>query len=891
MNERPQGSGLLTGIRDGRVDQLIQDYLATSPKVRASSSLLYDPLRASARDLTHKQVNSQFTVGLVIQALPYLNWYRLQLSDNGGIVAGAKLNHHSRNPIGGRDIGVIQPLSRVLVYKPLFSQVVYILGVLPPDIADDFIYRSGFIWPGGQSGLYREGVHNALLRPDDGGEARNFSAGAPLDETTLDYGKVFETGLMFQMDPFMAQLRVNEFTGLMMSYYDSYLRLGGLNFDLATAVQDLRARLDQGELRSVTGKSVYWWESLGRPAPGSGVGELQDEETVLRTAPLSLWDLPNGERDLVPVHRRLEFDGYEGQGGLRLVGVPDETANANLRSSFRSEGVFMESIGLHGSWTVAAASQIALLKRTAIFFPLERKTPEDKQGDTEQNYRFAGQYGSGPVHQVGQPELGETSGVGVLAAIDDLLAYAVQWRAAHPFYYHQNDYELPEPSESSIGPVQETLQLGAAANGAPLAFPTPRLLKIDHRFAQGRFYAREAGLVMTDDASVVHFDGYGNRITMGAKGIRMESPIGIEVVSGGDVIAFSRQLVLRAHESVDITSSNKDLRLFAAKNMQASADNMLLESRSENGGYDYQNRTGEEVSGTGITLKSATTVGLLGDNLYLRSGVGKDERGDIVLDAGNRQNDVVLQAKNVIGFLGSQMQLFTLERGQDPQQIVALGGKQAVIHSELIIGGSTVITGDNPDLIVEGNIFSGANIECAGIMADEPGAVFPIDDRFQSKLKESLTVIEEVIEIVKKKIKPADQAYWDDGWYIDFQLGNEELLAAMGFSFRDDEAGLQYRVSQLRTFEPRWVTMARNGLASGSSPWQETSLQYQGRDLYPWPGRKAWEEQSVLVRPTGSEGLFDYATGNDADRGERYENASLSAPEAVPFRHAVQVTL
>ena len=68
-----------------------------------------------------------------------------------------------------------------------------------------------------------------------------------------------------------------------------------------------------------------------------------------------------------------------------------------------------------------------------------------------------------------------------------------------------------------------------------MSLPAPKVLKIDHRWARGQYYSRSSGLVLTDDGSVVIFDGYGNRISMADK--QMEQAMGgkgvASLVGGG----------------------------------------------------------------------------------------------------------------------------------------------------------------------------------------------------------------------------------------------------------------------------------------------------------------------------------------------------------------------
>lgn len=886
MNERPAGSGLLTGLGDGRIDQLIAERLLAPPAHRTGSHLLSDPLRTSSRASEERQKNkSFFRLGFVIQSIPHKQCYRVSLDDMGGVIRCARADYDGRLPLGGRTIGVLTSHTRVLVYKPFGATTGFIIAVMPPDVLDPLVYRPGFIWPGGEAGYYRDGGHNALSRLDNGGEIRDFGAGAPIDETQLDRGIVFETGLMLQLDPFMLQMKVNEFSGLTMTLWDAYVRLGGLNFDFATGIHDQEVRLDEGELRGRTGKSIYFHEALGRFTPGT-LGEVKDADGVLRSKPEALYDLKQSERDVAPIYRAVEFDGYEGQGGLRMVVVPKGDGDVNHRGQDDGSAVFMESISLDGGYTLASAKQIAILKRSTIPCPGEVSRPEDLRGDTAADYKFAGLYGSGSEHKIGDLTYGERTGPSILASIDDLLAHAVNWRAAHPFYYHKKDYFLRELNESPLAPTQEELTF----TQAPLPLPSPKVLKIDHRWARGQYYSRSAGLVFTDDGSVVQFDGYGNGISMGPEGVKITSATRIMLVSGGDIIDIGKQIILKAHDSIDMTSSNKDVRFFAKKNLHMSGDGVLIEARSETRAYDYDDKVGEEVTSSAVVIRSKTEVALLGDNVYVRSGVGSESKGDIVLDANKREGQIYYEAQNVVGFVTGSFDIFTQAIGGDLQQTISFGAATALINSSCIFGNDVAITGDDPNLLVEGQIIAKGDIECTGGMANRDGAVGKVSEKLKPKIEESLTEVELEISEFTDKSTEIDNEIWQDGWHTDQNIGNDDVLTKLGFSFRDDDDGAQYGVATLSVSEPRWVTLTRLGGAGGTKEWEEEPISYQGKELHSWPGKKNWDDLTPLVRPVAADSsLYDMSEGVEKARGDRYENPRVPAPEKVSFREGMRV--
>jgi hypothetical protein len=887
MNERPASGGLFTGLADGRVSQLVHERLLAPPTTRTGSHPLSDPLRSASGDAERKQkTKAFFRTGFVIQSIPHKQCYRVRLDDMGGTIRCARVDVDGRLPVGGRTIGILPAHTRVLVWKPAGETTGFIVNVMPPDVLDPLVYRPSYIWPGGEAGFYRDAAHNTLLKLNKQGRIRDYGAGAPIDETQLDRGWVFETGLMLQGDPFMLQMKVNEFSGLLMTLWDSYVRLGGVNYDFATSVHDQEVRLDQGELRSRMGKSVYFWEALGRTTPGV-LGEVKDFDAVFDKIPEALYDLKTSERDVVPIYRVQEFDGYEGQAGLKVVTVPDFGADIKHRGQSPGTTVFMESIDLDGGYSLASAKQVGIFKRSALPNPALLQRPEDKRGDTDADYRFASMYGLGPDHKIGDVQYGERTGPAIHSTIDDLIAHMVNWRPTHPFHYHKKDYSNLDLKSTQLQPSQEAMTF----QPAPMSLPAPKVLKIDHRWARGQYYSRSSGLVLTDDGSVVIFDGYGNRISMGPEGIRLESAVRVAVYSGGDVIQMGKQVVVKAHDSIDLSSSNKDVRIFAKNNLQVSGYGVLVESTGTDRVYAYKNNIGENVTATGITLRSKTDTAIMGDNVYLRSGVGDSGEGDIALDAAKREGKILFEAEAITGFVTNAFTLFNQAIGGELQQTVSLGGSTALINTPIVIGGYTVITGDNPSLVVEGNTISKGNIISLGRMADSVGGpVGQVDDKEKPKLEEQLTAVEEQVAAIEDTSTTIDDSVWANGWHVANNIGNDEVLEAMGFSFRDDDDGRQYGVATLAIAEPRWVTLARLGGVSGTKSWNEDPIQYQGKELHSWPGRKNWSELTPLSRPaSATDSMYDYGAGIEQDRGDRYETPRIPAPEKVSFRDGLRV--
>jgi hypothetical protein len=117
-----------------------------------------------------------------------------------------------------------------------------------------------------------------------------------------------------------------------------------------------------------------------------------------------------------------------------------------------------------------------------------------------------------------------------MAAISDDLAFTFNWQGAHPFYYHENDWYLPEEEdlnylgEECAGPqfaAPYFKELGCyQLLQAPPAIP----LHVDHRYGDVDYYPNKSYVTLLDDGSVVIGDGFGSQLRMGNGNIYLQCP-------------------------------------------------------------------------------------------------------------------------------------------------------------------------------------------------------------------------------------------------------------------------------------------------------------------------------------------------------------------------------
>jgi hypothetical protein len=158
--------------------------------------------------------------------------------------------------------------------------------------------------------------------------------------------------------------------------------------------------------------------------------------------------------------------------------------------------------------------------------------------------------------------------------VRELQAFLCDWKGLHPFYYHVGDFFTPRQDELSYA---ETLQakpdFSPLKNKQWLDRPQPKRLKVDHRYASD-YYETTAGIYALPDGGIVIQDGYGSEIRMTGGSIFLTCPGDVWRMPGRSCIDWAGDdHIIKANNSVDITSSNKDVRVKAEHNLEMLAAN------------------------------------------------------------------------------------------------------------------------------------------------------------------------------------------------------------------------------------------------------------------------------------------------------------------------------
>lgn len=504
-----------------------------------------------------------------------------------------------------------------------------------------------------------------------------------------------------------------------------------------------------------------------------------------------------------------DSDGYPNEP--EEVRVPVHT----LRSPGGFQpGVATQNRSLPGALRWASAKEIVLAKRPSVPTPRQRRRPNDPNGDARgtasEGYQPSGlnppDWEDGPFdaetwadHHKVVDSLPGFDPHRASAGIADVLAYAFNWEGLHPFEYHEEDWEVPDEGLAGSPLVNQAVPAFARlACAQHLKDPPPVHLDIDHRYTEAAYYQTEAVIAMLEDGSIHVHNGYGAEVKLLNGHVTIDAPGDVRIGAGRNIfLQAGHDVVIRARDSVDITTSAHDVRILANKNFHTvsgagGCGGTVLENQAVCPGYAFTDRVGEEVDSSGIMMiapnaqvvsmsRDAVTMALSGKIVHDAGPAGT------VRSIGNRHHQVVY---------GSAVQAFVDDGGVSVVNEYTSSG--TLFGAGLDVDGPVVATGD---------VDTATAAQAASIATRE-----------------------------------TNLAAYADALLDTPSVPPDALLAE--FTLRSDE---QYMTYDWTLWRPRWMTLAEESgqvMPVWDEPLRESSV--QGFAQYPFPGG-AWTDPAAFL--------------------------------------------
>ena len=827
-----------------------------------------EPLRDAQGALSQRRLaltnNPYLQFGTIVDYVPSTGCYKVFMESCGSAITCYKLRAGGTTIAGAADISTYSVGTSVFVITHPESRS-FIVGAVPMPTT---LSAGGFLDQLSQAshgGLQTE-MDKAHRYPIEhlGDPAKkqhslieDRNAGNPLDQTgSNEFAYITETGLCVSLDSYMAQMRVDEMTGIFMYYWDQFLRLAGMNLQIwGGAGLEFTSFDDEGEHAYFNGIAVYPWESRCLlKTPSMIAKEYQAEEVQISQAWYSRIE---GEEDnYQSFFRAKNYGGYLGQGFRRMLSTPYTSGGDKQKydDQFKFTGLFEEQVTLAGHYALRTALGLTIGKRPIIPTPKRLKMPSDANGDsaTKGNYKASSQFGGGEDHKCfseikadsDYPQLQRA--LGVL----DLHAHIFNWEGPHPFYYHKEDYLYPQENEMEIVKDNQKPIKFSELNSKPvLDPPEPEEVEIDHRTGgKAKIFPNSSSLTFTDDGGIVLTDGFGSQIRMTGGNIHITAPGDVFVEAGRNAISWAgRDLMLRAYQSVDVTATKRDVRLKAEKNMQLLAANgggkhgMLIESRSDECKWPFT-KCGHDADYSGIVLLAKKSAIVSQSKAWFTKTTGTGHTcGGIVFDSADGAGCIALRAKTFDRWVTSYSRDFFIEgKGIEKSSTVrtcAWNGASNLVSGELYVDTQVLTKGA---LIGEwGVITLGGHSSIAG---GEWGKLANVN-KHRTRLESKKSALEQQITNGNdhhKEINEGSYTPKDSPGHENFELNGE-------FGLRIDE---DYKSEQYVLFESHWGQQSRL-TGEIADVWTEKEVKNKvapGKKTYPFPGKKKLIDEEIYYQ-------------------------------------------
>jgi len=862
--------------------------------------------------------------GIIIDGIPLARCYKV-LPDGGNMAIDcSKCMSASVTPIGAYDADTLVPGTHVRFMRLPNGTSGTIIGVEPVYMWDPTKCYGDIISQGSNTGLKVEsgpqypfslGGTAYSGSVDLNGGITDWSGRTPIDSMEIgEFNRASELGVMLHLDSYMSFMRADEYTGIWVFYWDGLCRVAGQQFQEWAGPTEREVYDDEGETVYYHGISVYPWEHQGMlESPYSGSSAELTADNIQNTYPWYGRIEPTND-DLQPFHRFRTYAGYLGQGQKKLLCAPDYSSSENelLYSDtyYEPVGLHEQQIALSGHWGVRSALGFTLAKRPIIPVPKRNQIVTAEDGDNSTNYMASGYYGGGSSHKV-QPTPGVSGSVladerhlFMASSVPDLHAHLFNWEGSHPFHYHENDFYLPEEGDYAHVDSNQDIPTWADLDSTSqwyLDVPGTETIQYDHRTPEtsATVYKNTAYFTITDEGGVCIGDGWGSEIRMAGGCIFLECPGDVFLAPGRNVIAWGgRDICLRAHNSVDISASEADVRLKAEQNLNMLGANgggaygVFIESRSDisespvNGTQGHSlyswDVVGEHAYHTGIVMKAKNSeiVGW-GRNVYLMTKMGdalgkvdgvsttppsQPKEGDIVLDTKGK-GDIITRSE----FVKHWVQCAVMHAFPDDattRQVNFFTEDGATLCNDVFIDGDLLNYGSH---LVRNDVVS-----CSGHYYSTAGGMVA-----KAGTSAACTAINSG-HTYEATLRTWSTTRWgidlNTMWYATGRPGNIDVVKSAWFDMR---LTADMKAQYFTMYEARWQQMVREN-GDAVPKWSENAVESNdsSEDTYPFPGKDRLTAGTAYR--TVDNKLYDVSAGTAEDRGATYEaTVTLDAPNLV----------
>lgn len=751
-----------------------------------------------AQQQAHKPFYSPLTVGLVIRAGAGTYDAVVRTAHNPHLLCvQSMLMSPVLSGIGVADSHIPVEGSSVLVYIPEPDCALgIIIAVCPPliDSAAQEHQHAGMLDPEPGAAHYTEQAYiEPLMDPEDVAVA-NANAGRAIDVFPGNFSLANELGVSVSVRNLMAQIRASQRAKIETYILDDLVRITSGQFQHFNALGEQHIYNSEGNVTAELSGSQHQCEVMGY---GSYTKEfVKESKPDTEKARQCGYELNKADATMM---RRLSFFLGHLPGIMQFFVTSPENGNPmTYDKKAKDNGLCHFGVDDNGRVLLRSASDILLQRCDHIAVPKKRKEPWDPTGKhySATEAKEAWKWGD-----------------------NDLRSRPLQQRDAEKWWLNSlykrfwknaeaGDWYLPEESEISLKDEYDTVE------GS----------KEDYSSEQHK--NKTCGITLRKDGGITLRDHAGAEISLIDGRVVITAPEGVEIRSGKSIVGLAGEdVVMKAHDSVDVSATDKDVRIKSSKNMQMYAgESMLLECDADSEQSPSDSPTsmeGEDVDAKGITIKAT-------------------------------KSRVFTWAKNIHFAALRNIFIETIERGSGTITMAARWIQSSARAMVLATGTKTglVMTKNNAVLTGDTALLSG---ESAAHVTKGSKAMVPIDwaDIDFSPHANVAPTLERVDDL--------RNAY---DWLEPFEPDSRDTWL---FSFRNaQQCGTS---DDFRIYESLWSYQARK--AGTQNQWKEEEV----NGTYPWPARERYSD-SCYYQLDKEINVEDTKTGKPISMGERKKHGA-----------------
>lgn len=749
---------------------------------------------------------------------------------------------------GARDIGIPSSAgTAVLVYIPNDSPFGFVLGMIksqgdidprPAMLPGCSPYGSSYNIDGGQQGE-RAG---AAGLPD-------VSGGMPDDAIPGDQAWMNEFGAMIGLLKVMATIKASDLAKIEAFVVDDLLNIVGHNMNIFSSLGECRVRNDHGKISLEFLATGNQNESMGiagdvkEYGKGSAIGK---EIEVDPTKPFETSNPPAGDKDgagMGPLGDLTDADLAVGRWRMKMfVGALGDFAqmflcspNKHLGTLVAPEkhpdvGLFHAHLDGSGKFFIRNLAGGGFIKTSSIPVPKKRHEMDDPAGD--------GEIADGEIQKKEDFQFDKKHLLGMSCMLRDSFAYLFERYVPAAFLTQKKDYDLPEAgkapfpartmvawdgdgskksTENVLDPKEFTMKM--------LPLPNETGGKDDPNTPESSFTQGDSWILTLPDGSISIRDRWGSSIEMRGGHITFSAAKDINLVAGRNVVAMGgNDVVLKGKESVDITATNRQVRIKGETGMMMHSENggILISSNNDfeaSPDFESEDAQGEKMRIGGIVIKSSTgSVYVSGNRVFTEAS------SEIVMSGRDKDVNPMLQSR-----LSSRLDWldggYNIKMADDQYAAFGPAGMsisgQITSEKDIILQGNLVasksgIFGDQ--LQAKGTIAAEGDLVINGIVAGHNGASGLV-----------ATPLEPVkINVPQNSLPPLSSilsaSFSEEDWEKAFHPMSKDQIDKLSFSYRDTE---EYGASGGKWYETYWQREV-----TGLTAWEEKDI--KGR--FPYPG-------------------------------------------------------